>query len=547
MYTTFFGLNEKPFAITPDPRYLFMSARHGEGLAHLVYGVTESGGFIQLTGEVGTGKTTLVRTLLGKLPDEVDIALILNPQVTVLEFLQVICQELAVPPAEDGTSAMALVDALNRYLLDAHSRGRRTILMVDEAQNLSDEVLEQLRLLTNLETARQKLLQIILIGQPELREVLAKNSLRQLAQRVTGRYHLEPLSRSEAMRYIDHRLKVAGGVGEIFDDRAKREVHRLSRGIPRVMNVICDRALLGAYGQETRKVSGKLVKRAALEVSGQASPSRALKWVAAVLAVTALAVIGSSVLKPVADGDVVPVSVAIEQPAATTPAPALVAENSRTAERSVDDPELGFERQLVAGDVGVTEQASLAQMLLLWGIEPVEGVANDCATLGSYGLSCLQQRGSWSLLKQLDRPAILTLVDSGGDSYRAAVATLSDTTVEFLVDGVRKSYALADVSDFWFGRYLIVWRPPNGSSGAITPGLRNANVLWLRESLATLGHEATNIDSDPQYFGTELETQLREFQRQQRLQIDGLAGQRTQILINSMLALDGTPRLLHGR
>jgi len=545
MYTTFFGLNEKPFAITPDPRYLYMSARHGEGLAHLVYGVNESGGFIQLTGEVGTGKTTLVRTLLGKLPDEVDIALILNPQVTVLEFLQVICQELAVPPPADSTSAMALVDALNRYLLDAHSRGRRTILMVDEAQNLSDEVLEQLRLLTNLETAKHKLLQIILIGQPELREVLAKNSLRQLAQRVTGRYHLEPLSRGEAMQYIEHRLKVAGGVGEIFDDRAKREVHRLARGIPRVMNVICDRALLGAYGQETRKVDSKLVKRAAIEVSGQASSSRALQWVAAVLAIVALALIGSSLLGPVANENMSE-SIASEQTVAPTPAPATVLEKTSAAAVPDDNPELSFERQLVAGDLGVTQQDALAQILSLWGVETVDNAAYDCTSLESYGLSCLQQRGSWSLLKQLDRPAILTLVDSRGNSYQSVVASLDNGEVEFAVHGTGKSYPLTDVADFWFGRYLIVWRPPNGAAGAIVPGMRNINVLWLRESLAALGHEAISSDDERQYFDAELETKLRDFQRRHRLQIDGLAGQRTQILINSMLALDGTPRLLRG-
>lgn len=548
MYTKFFGLNEKPFSITPDPRYLFMSERHGEGLAHLVYGVTESGGFIQLTGEVGTGKTTLVRTLLGQLPDEVDIALILNPQVNVLEFLQVICQELAVPLPEDSSSAMALVDALNRYLLDAHSRGRRTILLVDEAQNLSDEVLEQLRLLTNLETAKQKLLQIILIGQPELREVLAKNSLRQLAQRVTGRYHLEPLSRSEAMDYIDHRLKVAGGVGEIFDARAKRDVHRLARGIPRVMNIICDRALLGAYGQETRKVSSKLVKRAAIEVSGQASSSRTLKWVAAVLAVTALVLIGSSFLIPVVDEGAPAENPVVEQPLPDTviEAPAIVAEKSGTAELLDDNPEPSFERQLVAGDLGVTRQQSLAQMLSLWGTETVEGSAYDCAALESYGLSCLQQRGSWNVLKQLDRPAILTLVDSNGNSYESVMTALGDSEVEFMVNGVTRSYPLADVSELWFGRYLIVWRPPNGSAGAIAPGMRNINVLWLRESLATLGNEAVASSEDGRYFDTALEEQLRDFQRRHRLQIDGLAGQRTQILINSMLVQDGAPRLSGG-
>lgn len=546
MYTKFFGLNEKPFAITPDPRYLFMSERHGEGLAHLVYGVTESGGFIQLTGEVGTGKTMLVRTLLGKLPDEVDIALILNPQVSVLEFLQVICQELAVPLPEDSSSAMALVDALNRYLLDAHSRGRRTILMVDEAQNLSDEVLEQLRLLTNLETAKQKLLQIILIGQPELRDILAKNSLRQLAQRVTGRYHLEPLSRNEAMHYIDHRLKVAGGVGEIFDAGAKRDVHRLARGIPRVMNVICDRALLGAYGQETRKVNSKLVKRAAIEVSGQTSSSQSLKWLGAVLAVMALALIGSSLLKPVIDEGAPPESTVVEQPDTIVPAPAIVAEESDSAVLRDDNPEPSFERQLVTGDLGVTRQQSLAQILSLWGVETVDGFAYDCTALGSYGLSCLQQRGTWNVLKQLDRPAVLTLVDSSGNSYESVVTALDESDVEFTVNGIAKSYPLVDVSELWFGRYLIVWRPPNGSAGAIAPGMRNINVLWLRESLAALGNKSVASSEGGRYFDSALEEKLRNFQREHRLQVDGLAGQRTQILINSMLALDGTPRLSAG-
>ncbi len=294
MYTSFFGLNEKPFTITPDPRYLFMSERHGEGLAHLVYGVTESGGFIQLTGEVGTGKTTLVRTLLGQIPAEVDIALILNPQLTAIEFLTAICEELKIALPEDKGSAKALVDALNHHLLDAHARGRRTILLIDEAQNLTEDVLEQLRLLTNLETAKQKLLQIILIAQPELREKLAQNNLRQLAQRVTGRYHLEPLSRDESDKYIDHRLKVAGALTEIFDPRARREVFRLSGGVPRVMNVICDRALLGAYSRETRTVNKRLVRRAANEVSGQPLPPAFMKFAVPIISVIGLMVLGAA-------------------------------------------------------------------------------------------------------------------------------------------------------------------------------------------------------------------------------------------------------------
>ena len=254
MYTSFFGLSEKPFAITPDPRYLYLSERHAEALAHLLYGINEAGGFIQLTGEVGTGKTTIVRTLLSRVPHHADVAVILNPRITPVEFLLTICEELGLGLNEaDRDSVKQMVDALNRRLLSAHADGRRVIVIVDEAQNLSAEVLEQVRLLTNLETATQKLLQIILIGQPELRELLDRNELRQLAQRITGRYHLKPLSREETQRYVRHRLRVAGASGEIFTPAALREVHRVSSGIPRVINVCCDRALLGAYTQEMQK------------------------------------------------------------------------------------------------------------------------------------------------------------------------------------------------------------------------------------------------------------------------------------------------------
>src|SRR5487761_2099872 len=196
MYTSFFGLSEKPFAITPDPRYLYLSGRHAEALAHLLYGINEAGGFVQLTGEVGTGKTTIVRTLLSRLPQHADVAVILNPRVTPTEFLQSICEELGIAlSGADRHSIKHLVDALYQRLLSAHAESRRVILIVDEAQNLSPSVLEHVRLSTNLETPSHKLLQIILIGQPELRELLARNDLRQLAQRVTGRYHLCPLDR----------------------------------------------------------------------------------------------------------------------------------------------------------------------------------------------------------------------------------------------------------------------------------------------------------------------------------------------------------------
>src|SRR5262245_4507198 len=270
MYTSFFGLGEKPFAITPDPRYLFMSERHAEALAHLLYGITEAGGFIQLTGEVGTGKTTIVRSLLERMPGHADVAVILNPQLTPIEFVLTICEELGLFLRDEDTSSVKdLVDLLNKRLLEAHSKGRRIVVIVDEAQNLSPETLEQVRLLTNLETRSQKLLQIILIGQPELRDVLSRLELRQLAQRITGRYHLAPLSREETSAYVNHRMRVAGCSAEVFSRSALREVHRLSDGVPRIINVICDRALLGAFTQETHHITPALIRSAAGEVYGR--------------------------------------------------------------------------------------------------------------------------------------------------------------------------------------------------------------------------------------------------------------------------------------
>ena len=267
MYTKFFGLNEKPFSITPDPRYLYMTDRHSDALAHLVYGISESGGFIQLTGEVGTGKTTLIRSLLEQLPDAARLAVILNPNLSALEFLEAICVELDIPIPEQR-SRSSLITALNGYLLSAHAQGTRVVLIVDEAQTLDAELLEQVRLLTNLETSKQKLLQIILIGQPELRELLARADMRQIAQRITGRFHLEPLSRRDTFAYVRHRMRVAGAQHEVFRAGALRELYRRSGGIPRLINVVADRALLAGYTLDTPRISGRLVRRAAAEVFG---------------------------------------------------------------------------------------------------------------------------------------------------------------------------------------------------------------------------------------------------------------------------------------
>jgi general secretion pathway protein A len=367
MYTSFFGLGEKPFAITPDPRYLFMSERHAEALAHLLYGINEAGGFIQLTGEVGTGKTTVVRSLLERMPGHADVAVILNPQLTPVEFVLTICEELGIfMRDEDASSIKDLVDLLNKRLLESHAKGRRVVVIVDEAQNLSPETLEQVRLLTNLETASQKLLQIILIGQPELREVLDRVELRQLAQRITGRYHLDPLSKSETASYVNHRLKVAGANGEIFSAAALREVHRLSKGIPRIINVICDRALLGAFTLETHRVGPSMVRAAAGEVYGRQFSAAWMKAAVSAAAVAALAILSSGVWLLLRSQS--PLAHPTAQVAATTPPAATETQPLAAVEPAPAAPQPQDSGELLRDHADqTTTEAAFAQIFSLWG------------------------------------------------------------------------------------------------------------------------------------------------------------------------------------
>lgn len=543
MYTSFFGLNEKPFTITPDPRYLFMSERHGEGLAHLVYGVTEGGGFIQLTGEVGTGKTTLVRTLLGQIPAEVDIALILNPQLSALEFLMAICEELGLPVPKDRRGTKALVDALNRYLLQAHSRGRRIILLIDEAQNLSEGVLEQLRLLTNLETARQKLLQIILIAQPELREKLAQESLRQLAQRVTGRYHLEPLSSDEAEKYIDHRLRVAGALTEIFTPAAKKEVFRLSGGVPRLMNVICDRALLGAYSRETRTVDKKIVRKAASEVSGQTVAPGTMKWAMALLGAAGI-VLAATVLWPrltdnAAGND--PVTGVASEQIDIEPVSDDLALNVSDAPL-VDASELNLDQLLAEHE----DSAAFADLFELWDGQFDASTGPACEQATEQGLSCYFQRGSWSTLRQLNRPALITLTDNDGESRQVVLTGLDASDARILIAGKEEIVPVTALTHYWFGQFMLLWKPPTNSEQMIGPGARGPAVVWLRNSLAAL-NGAYPLAADPSdTFDDDLAEQLQAFQRKHRLDADGIAGLKTQIIINALLEPDTSPRLTAG-
>src|SRR5262249_51746425 len=268
VYEAWYGLAEKPFNLTPDPKYLYLSRRHAEAFAHLEFGQRERGGFILLTGEVGAGKTTLARYFLSRLPDNTATAVVVYPALTASELLRSILEDLHVPT--ESTSRKELVDALHAYLLEARAQGRNVILLIDEAQALAPEVLEQVRLISNLETDTEKLIQIVLLGQSELRELLTRRDLRQLAQRVTARYHLDGLSRAETEEYIRHRLSVAGGEGKLrFTLAALNHVHEASGGIPRVINLVCDRGLLAGYVAATRTITAEMIRRAADEVRGE--------------------------------------------------------------------------------------------------------------------------------------------------------------------------------------------------------------------------------------------------------------------------------------
>ncbi len=532
MYASFFGLDEKPFAITPDPRFLYLSERHAEALAHLAYGISESGGFIQLTGEVGTGKTTVLRSLLQQLPPHCDVALILNPRVTPAEFLQCICDELHVQvPAASAGSVKTLVDLLTHFLLDAHGRGRRIVLMVDEAQNLSPDVLEQVRLLTNLETATQKLLQIILIGQPELRAVLSQQELRQLAQRVTGRYHLEALRRDETIAYIRHRLRVAGATRDVFTPGALGELHRLSHGVPRIINVIADRALLGAYTREEHRVTGALVRRAAAEVYGRPVFAPWLRALTVAGAAAGVALLGFVIWRALP---------LIDPPgsSASDPAPAVAA--SLPAAPVPARPALG--QQLAGYPARTTMDAAFGQLFRLWGADYEPGTGRGCEQVEEQGLSCVWQRGSLAQLKLINRPAVLTLIDPEGSSHQVVLAGLDGDAARLLLGADERRVPIAELADFWFGEFLVLWRPQGGELRPLRAGMRGDDVRWLRQGLERLGGLPATDDA-PDIFDTDLERLVEDFQRSRRLAVDGIAGIQTQLVLDAALGAPGTPTL----
>jgi general secretion pathway protein A len=557
MYLSFFGLNEKPFAITPDPRYLYLSERHAEALAHLLYGINEAGGFVQLTGEVGTGKTTVVRSLLAQTPQNAEIALILNPRMTAPEFLLTICEELGIGVPDSATGSLKdLVDILSHYLLRAHGAGKRIVLVVDEAQNLAPDVLEQVRLLTNLETNTQKLLQIILIGQPELRELLARNELRQLAQRITGRYHLCPLLRQETAAYVLHRLRVAGATNDIFTTQALAEVHRLSGGVPRVINVICDRALLAAYTQDRHRVTTSMVRRSAEEVFGRKLLPWWLPW-SAVAATAIVLALGASALWQLAPwGAAAPTHARVAGRAAVstaatvtsgtaakpiTAAPAIAMAASQAAPGTAA-PAATLAKLLVSHASETDPDSAFGKLFALWGAHYVAGNVDPCTQAAQQGLDCFVQKGSLAQLRLYNRPAILMLSDDGGAPHQVVLSALDDEQARVDLGGPH-AVSIAELSRYWFGDFVLLWRPQTRHLKPLSLGMRGEDVRQLRERLDRVnGIHGAVADSD--LFDAGLAQQVREFQRAHRLTVDGVAGVQTLVVLNSATAEPHTPLLL---
>jgi general secretion pathway protein A len=550
LYNEYFHFSELPFSIAPDPHFIFMSTRHQEGLAHLLYGINHGGGFVALTGEVGTGKTTLCHCLLQQLPENIDIALILNPKLNAIELLATICDELRISYDKNLHTLKNLVDALNQHLLNAHANGRRTVLVIDEAQNLSLEVLEQVRLLTNLETTKTKLLQIILVGQPELKDLLNRRELRQLNQRITARYHLLPLSLSETRTYIRHRLMMCKGDPDLFKESAINKIYQYSKGIPRIINIICHCALLGAYSSDARVITPPIIKRAAKETLAFKNHAPALlKPLLAVLVIGGL-VTGLYFLTPKLNNltpskpkailsSNTPHKTAIK-PAIRTAPTNNVQEKPKIAEPQPVTVTKTFASWLE--NPGLTLNAGLSNALKLWGKEMPTEQPLSCDTLQKTGLSCQFDRSSWKDMLANNRPVILEFSSSPQAKRFALLKTIKDGQLTFDSDGTDATFPLTDVLNYWDGYYLLLWQTPKPGMRIIAPGQTSANVEWLRGQLAII--DGINEETKrPQFFDAALKARVINFQREYHLTPDGKAGMQTIFHLDNATGAKGSPHL----
>jgi len=528
MYAPFFGLSKEPFSIAPDPRFLFMSEQHREALAHLLYGLGGGGGFVLLTGEIGAGKTTVFRCFLEQLPAHCAVAYVFNPKLTAVELLQTVCGEFGIALPEHADSVKALVDALNAFLLAEHARGRQAVLAIDEAQSLAPDVLEQLRLLTNLETAERKLLQIVLIGQPELRGMLARPDLEQLAQRIIARYHLGALSPGETRQYIRHRFAIAGPQAPLpFGNRAMARIHALAGGVPRRINLLADRALLGAYARSQSRVDERTVEQAAREVFGRdgASMSRRL-WAAAAVASVLLVAGAAWWLWPRAPADA-----GVPRAAASAPAlagsTAVVAWPAPAASAPPDFDKL----DALLAAAHAQPATAWRELALRWNVAIGEG--DPCVAALQASLACFRSaNGGLSLLRQVARPVVLTLRPPRGPATYALLVSLNESSATLQVGANSFNLALPALLEAWRGEFATFWRVPPGWREGVDPSATAEGRAWVDQRLAAAG----------QGTGRPLAERVRAFQLAQGLPLDGVAGPLTLMQLGRATGVD-EPRL----
>ena len=520
MYKEYFGLKEPPFSIAPDPHYLYMSDNHREALAHLLYGINSDNGFVLLTGDVGTGKTTVCRCLLEQLPENSNIAFILNPKVTVDELLATICDELGIVYPQGNTSNKIFIDSINAYLIDANKECRRTVLIVEEAQNLSPEVLEQIRLLTNLETNERKLLQIIMVGQPELNELLSRPELRQLKQRITARYHLGSLTKQELSAYVLHRLSVAGVNRKLFSPRTIDRLFQLSGGIPRMINLLCDRTLLGTYVQGKSMVDLPTLNKAAREVFGEPGDRRQMKkefsWVIICLL---LIVCGTAMASTYFFSH-----------------KSKLAGTNKTGRQNLNvspwPTDLAFDRD---------QLMSFKALFKQWGI-PYKNKGDVCQQAMSEGLRCMKGLGSLSSIMKLNSPAVLKLFDDEGKEFYMTLTKLRGRAATIEVGDETRTVDLKEIERRWLGNYTLLWRVPLNYRGDIQPGMTGPDVHWLDTQLAIIQGRKARTEEVLTY-DAQLITQVKKFQISEEMLPDGVVGIQTIIHLNNAAGIKA-PRLL---
>jgi len=533
MYNQFFKLTHSPFSIAPDPRFLFMSERHREALAHLLYGVSGGGGFVLLTGEIGAGKTTVCRCFLEQIPQDCNVGYIFNPKLSVDELLKSICEEFHIVVPDHGvpTSIKTSVDALNTFLLQTHANGRHNVLIIDEAQGLSPAVLEQLRLLTNLETNERKLLQIILIGQPELRTLLEQPELRQLAQRVIARYHLDSLSAGETANYVAHRLAVAGISGATpLPDNLMKSIHQLTQGVPRRINLLCDRALLGAYAEGKTSVNRQILHKAAREVFGDLPPTPASAWRVPLLAavgggvvVAAALALTSGFAGPQKAAPVAPPRPLAQNTVAQFVASAGSAAPAAPARKAAPKPLPVFQpsANIAVGDADADH--AYRDLAGLWGQTLADG--DPCALLQQANLRCYQSNKGFAEIRQLDRPAILFLHDASGHAYAALLTALNDTEATLRIGTTSYGATVLSLMPYFRGDFATLWRAPPDYRERIRSGDQGPDIDWLAAQLAKL-NGARAPDAAARYDAAMMQ-QVRAFQLAQGLTGDGVAGPKT--------------------